>query len=66
MELDRKDLKIQALTERIAHLTAEYENKVSDLRVELTITSAERDGYQQEVEQLKSEVQVEEDNSTED
>lgn len=36
-----KDLKIQALLERIASLTTEYENKVADLRVQLTLLSEE-------------------------
>lgn len=36
--LDRKDLKIQALLEKVASLTQSYENQVADLRVELTIS----------------------------
>lgn len=35
--MDKKDLKIEALTQRIAELTAGYENVIADLRVELTI-----------------------------
>lgn len=35
--MDNKDLKIQALTERIAELTAAYENRIADLRVEVTV-----------------------------
>lgn len=41
--MDRNELKIMALRERVAQLTAEYEDKVADLRVELTIVSQERD-----------------------
>lgn len=37
----REGLKIMALRERVATLTAEYEDKVADLRVELTIVSQE-------------------------
>ena len=40
MELDRKDLKIQALLEKISSLTTQYENQIADLRVELTIADA--------------------------
>lgn len=32
-------MKMQALLERIAELTAEYENKVADLRVAFTMVS---------------------------
>lgn len=38
MSLDRKDLKIQALLEKIASLTQNYENQVADLRVALTVS----------------------------
>lgn len=44
--LDRKDLKIQALLEKISSLTAQYENQVADLRVELTIVSEESNNAQ--------------------
>lgn len=39
--IDKQELKIQALTQRIAELTAEYENKVADLRVAYTVINAE-------------------------
>jgi uncharacterized protein YpuA (DUF1002 family) len=39
MELDRNALKQQALLERVASLTAEYENKVAELRVDFTVVS---------------------------
>lgn len=41
LELTRKDLKIQALLEKVSNLTAQYENQVADLRVEVTLLSAE-------------------------
>lgn len=44
--LTRDQFKVLALRERVAQLTAEYEDKVADLRVELTFVS-------QELEQLK-------------
>lgn len=40
-EVTPEGLKIQALLERVSSLTAEYENKVADLRVELTVVSRE-------------------------
>lgn len=36
---DRKDLKIQALLEKVSSLTTNYENQVADLRVEVTMLS---------------------------
>lgn len=40
-QLDRKDLKIQALLEKISNMTAQYEDQVANLRVELTMVSQE-------------------------
>lgn len=54
VKLDRKDLKIQALMERIAQLTAEYENKVAELRIEVTYLSAELEEYKKEEETEES------------
>jgi hypothetical protein len=34
--MDRNELKIQALLEKISNLTANYENQVADYRVEIT------------------------------
>jgi hypothetical protein len=48
----KEQLKILALRERVANLTAEYEDKIADLRVELTVTA-------QENEQLKKQLQGE-------
>lgn len=36
-QLDRKDLKIQALLEKIGSLTGNYENQLADFRVEYTL-----------------------------
>lgn len=52
--IDRKDLKSRALLERVANLTAEYEEKVADLRVELTIVSQERDQLKAELDEVPS------------
>lgn len=46
--MDRNELKIMALRERVAQLTAEYEDKVADLRVELTLVSQELEEYKQD------------------
>ena len=35
--MDRNELKIQALLEKISSLTANYENQVADYRVEITL-----------------------------
>jgi uncharacterized protein YeeX (DUF496 family) len=40
-QVDQKDLKIQALLERVSNLTAQYENQVADYRVELTVVSTQ-------------------------
>ena len=46
--MDEKELKIQALTERIAELTAGYENKVADLRVALTLQAQQLEDAKKE------------------
>jgi uncharacterized protein YeeX (DUF496 family) len=45
-------MKSQALLQRVAEITAEYENKVADLRVHLTVLSQERDEWKQKYEEL--------------
>jgi uncharacterized protein YeeX (DUF496 family) len=60
--MDKKDLKIEALRQRIAELTVQYEDRVSDLRVDFTLVS-------QELEELKKEhadVEVAKPDSTDD
>lgn len=51
--MDRKDLKIQALLEKVASLTQNYENQIADLRVDFTLVSQERDNLQSRVEELE-------------
>ena len=55
--MDKNELKNQALLERISSLTTQLENQVADLRVELTITSQERDQLKAELDSLKSELE---------
>lgn len=52
--IDRKDLKIQALLEKVSSMTAQYENQVADLRVELTISESERQNLQAKVSELET------------
>ena len=52
--MDRKDLKIQALTQRLSTIVSQYEDKIADLRVELTVTSQERDELMNSITELKS------------
>lgn len=49
-----ESLKTQALLERISALTAEYENKVADLRVELTLVSEALRDAQESLKELKA------------
>lgn len=60
-QFDRKELKIQALLEKVSSLTAQYENQVADLRVELTVSEVEKQQAQQELESLKAQGKVDED-----
>jgi hypothetical protein len=52
--MDRKDLKIQALRERISVITTEYEDKNADLRVELTVVSEQRDEFLKRLQELEN------------
>lgn len=54
-QLDRKDLKNQALLERVSNLTAQYENQSADLRVEYTLLEQEYRRVLNELEALKAE-----------
>lgn len=41
--MDKNELKVQALLEKISNMTAQYENQIADLRVALTISEMERE-----------------------
>jgi uncharacterized coiled-coil protein SlyX len=47
---DRKDLKIQALVDKLGRTVAGYENTIADLRVELTVVYQELDELKKEKE----------------
>lgn len=53
-QVDRKDLKVQALLEKISNLTTQYENQVADLRVELTVSEIEKQNLEQRVTELET------------
>jgi len=52
-QVDRKDLKIQALVEKISTLTAQYENQAADYRVEITLMSTENNRLENLVHELQ-------------
>ncbi len=49
-EVDKLKYKVQALNERVAEITAQYENQVADLRVALTELAMENQELKQSVE----------------
>lgn len=58
MESNKKDLKLQAFLEKIGTLTANYENTIADLRVEMTLLSAKNESLQQQLDELTTEKNV--------
>jgi uncharacterized protein YeeX (DUF496 family) len=52
--MDRKDLKIEALRQRVASLTAQYEDQVADLRVDLTLLSEENENLNKRIQELEA------------
>ena len=53
-QLQGQKLKNQALSERIGELTSSYENRIAELRVELTIISQENALLREENESFKN------------
>ena len=51
---DRKDLKIQALREKISTLVTTYEDAAADYRVEITVLSNQVQTLQQRVNELEA------------
>lgn len=64
-QTDRRDLKIQALLEKISSLTANYENQIADLRVDFTISERDKEVLQEELNLLKETDVSQEDDGTE-
>lgn len=56
--MDKKDLKIQALLEKISSLTTNYENTAADLRVELTVAIQEKEALTQVNAELMAELEA--------
>lgn len=54
---DRKDLKAQALLERVTALTTQYENVNADLRVEVTVLTSSNKELQDEVVRLQTQIE---------
>ena len=52
-EIDRNALFVQALQERMAEMVVEYETKVAQLRVELTVATQGNDVLSRRVEELE-------------
>jgi chaperonin cofactor prefoldin len=53
MSDNRLELKNKAFLERISNLTANYENQVAELRVELTLLSQQLDEANKELTELR-------------
>jgi uncharacterized protein YeeX (DUF496 family) len=62
MDTDRKDLKIQALLEKIGSLTTQYENQVAEMRVDLTLLSNDRDQLREQLDKMSQPTDVSEPN----
>ena len=52
MDNQRLELKNQALLERVSEITTTYENRVADLRVEVTLLTQQKQALEQEVNRL--------------
>lgn len=54
-----ENLKIQALRESISNLVANYEEKIADLRVEITVLSQRLQQAEQELQSRAEDIEVE-------
>jgi uncharacterized protein YeeX (DUF496 family) len=50
---DRDDLKIAAFKESVGRLTSDYEERIAELRVQLTLASRERDEVKRQLQELR-------------
>lgn len=62
--MDRKDLKIEHYKQRVAELSVQYEDRIADLRVELTELSQQVQQLQQELSDAKGDDEEEVHNIT--
>lgn len=54
--MDRNELKIQALLERISTITSSYENQDAERRIDITILTGEKQDLLTQVEELTAQV----------
>lgn len=54
--MDQNELKMQALLDSISRISAEYENKIADLRVQLTVIQNDNQAVTEERNNLRSEL----------
>lgn len=54
--MDRNELKIEHYKQRVAELSVQYEDRVADLRVEVTLLTQQLNEKSQEVEGLRNEL----------
>lgn len=55
--MNKENLKIQALKESISNLTSNYEEKIADLRVEVTILTQELNNVRTQLEQSLAKIE---------
>lgn len=48
--MDKNELKVQALTEKIGNVVSNYENQIADIRADITIEFQRRDQEKAELE----------------
>lgn len=63
-QVNRYELKIQALLEEVSNVKAESANKVADLRVDLTIKDQELRAAYQKIEELEKSLEPSETSET--
>lgn len=56
--MDRNELKVQALLEKISSLTTNYENQVAELRVDVTLLSQEKQELANELSEVREQLEA--------
>lgn len=54
--MDEKDLKITALKQRIGEITSDYEDRIADLRVNITYQQQQLEQLQRQNQELESQL----------